>query len=367
MEKIKIGILGIGNCASSLIQGINYYADKKEEDVIGLMHWEVGGYKPSDIEVKLAFDVDKRKVGKDVSEAIFAKPNCTKVICNNVPNMNVKVKMGKLLDGYAEHMDNYEEDERFCISDEEQPTKEKIVEYIKESGIDILVNYLPVGSEKAVKFYVECALAAGVAFINNIPVFIASDPEWAKKFEERNIPIIGDDIKSQLGATIVHRTLANLFRKRGVIIDKSYQLNVGGNTDFMNMLDRKRLKSKKISKTEAVQSLGKVNDSDHNLHVGPSDYVPFLDDNKLCFIRMEGRIFGDVSINLELRLSVEDSPNSAGVVIDAIRCCKLALENNVGGVLVEPSSYFCKHPIQQFTDDDAYHNVENFIARNSNN
>lgn len=365
MEKIKIGILGLGNCASSLIQGINYYKDKKEEKIIGLMHWEIGGYKCSDIEVKLAIDVDKRKVGKDVSEAIFAKPNCTKIICREVPNMSVKVKMGKVLDSYAEHMENYDEEVRLCISTEEQPTKEKVIEYIKESRIDMLVNYLPVGSDKAVKFYVECALEAGVAFVNNIPVFIASDPKWAKKFEEKNIPIIGDDIKSQLGATIVHRTLANLFRKRGVVIDKSYQLNVGGNTDFMNMLDRNRLKSKKISKTEAVQSLGKLDNPERNLHVGPSDYVPFLDDNKLCFVRMEGRIFGDIPINLELRLSVEDSPNSAGVVIDAIRCCKLALENNVGGVLVEPSSYFCKHPIKQFTDDDAYRNVENFIARNT--
>lgn len=365
MNKIRIGILGIGNCASSLIQGIQYYSNKQPEDVNGLMHWEIGGYKPSDIEVRLAIDVDKRKVGYDVSDAIFAKPNCTKVFCTDVPKTGIIVKMGKVLDSIAEHMEQYEENSRFCVSEEEQPTKKQVVQYIKESGIDILVNYLPVGSEDAVKFYIECALEAGVGFINNIPVFIASNEVWAKKFEEKNIPIIGDDIKSQLGATIVHRTLANLFKMRGVEIDKSYQLNVGGNTDFMNMLDRQRLNSKKISKTEAVQSLGHVENSKRNLHVGPSDYIPFLDDNKLCFVRIEGRIFGDVPINLELRLSVEDSPNSAGVVIDAIRCCKLALENNVGGVLIEPSSYFCKHPMKQFNDDDALKNVENFIKRNS--
>lgn len=366
MKKIRIGILGVGNCASSLIQGIEYYANKSSEDGIGIMHWQIGGYKPSDIEVKLAIDIDKRKVGKDISEAIFSKPNCTRVFFADVPRMNVEVKMGRVLDGVPKHMEQFPEDESFCVSDKEQPSKEQVIQYIKESGIDILVNYLPVGSEKAVRFYVECALEAGVGFINNMPVFIASDRKWIKKFEEKNIPIIGDDIKSQIGATIVHRTLADLFRKRGVIIDKSYQLNVGGNTDFMNMLDRYRLNSKKISKTEAVQSLGNINEPTRNLHVGPSDYVPFLDDNKLCFVRMEGRIFGDTPINLELRLSVEDSPNSAGVVIDAIRCCKIALENNIGGVLLEPSSFFCKHPMKQFTDNDAYKNVEKFIEKYSN-
>lgn len=365
MGKIKIGIIGIGNCASSLIQGIEYYKERGNNDIIGLMHWDMGGYTPSDIEVVLALDIDKRKVGKDVSEAIFAKPNCTKTIYKDVEKKGVFVKMGCLLDGFAHHMENYDEDIRYCISDEIQPSKEQIVKMIKDSQADIMVNYLPVGSEEAVKFYADCALEAGVGFINNMPVFIASNEKWAQKFKEKNLPIIGDDIKSQLGATIVHRTLVDLFGKRGVKIDKSYQLNVGGNTDFLNMLDRSRLASKKISKTDAVQSVGHICNYDRNLHVGPSDFVPFLDDNKLCFIRIEGRIFGDVPIDLELRLSVEDSPNSAGVVIDAIRCCKLALDNNIGGVLIEPSSYFCKHPIKQFTDSEAYNNVEEYINKYS--
>lgn len=363
MKKIKIGIIGVGNCASSLIQGINYYEDKEEKDSIGLMHWEIGGYKASDIEVVLAFDIDKRKVGKDVSEAIFQEPNCTKKILNNINKTGTIVKMGNVLDGVAEHMTDYGKRFTFDVSDEQQPTKEEVVKYIKESGTEILVNYLPVGSQEAVEFYTDCALDAGVGFVNNMPVFIASNEKWAERFKEKNIPIIGDDIKSQVGATIIHRTLVDLFKKRGVIIDRSYQLNVGGNTDFLNMLDHRRLLSKKISKTEAVQSIGKIENYERNLHVGPSDFVPWLNDNKICFIRIEGREFGDVPLNLELKLSVEDSPNSAGVVIDAIRCCKLALDNNVGGVLIEPSSYFCKHPLKQFEDSIAYENVENFINK----
>jgi len=365
MNKIKIGIIGIGNCASSLIQGIQYYENKNEDEIIGLMHPEIGGYKPSDIELGLAFDIDKRKVGRDVSEAIFSKPNCTKIICENVKKTGIVVKMGKQLDGFAEHMSKYDDDTTFCISEEKQPNADQLVQMIKESRIEILVNYLPVGSEEAAVFYAECALEAGVGFINNMPVFIASDEKWAKKFEEKNLPIIGDDIKSQLGATIIHRTLVDIFKKRGVAIDKSYQLNVGGNTDFLNMLDRSRLASKKISKTQAVQSVGYVDNYERNLHVGPSDYVPFLDDSKVCFIRIEGRVFGDMPIDLELRLSVEDSPNSAGVVIDAIRCCKLALDNNIGGVLIDPSSYFCKHPLKQIVDSEAYQNVQSFIDKYS--
>lgn len=365
MEKIKIGILGVGNCASSLIQGIKSYENKTEDETIGIMNYIIGGYKPSDIEVKLAFDIDKRKVGKDLSEAIFAKPNCTKIIEKNIEKTGIVVKMGRVLDGYAEHMSKYHEDMTFCMSEEKEPDFNQIVQMIKESGIEILINYLPVGSEQAVKFYAECALEAGVAFINNMPVFIASDEKWAKKFEEKNIPIIGDDIKSQLGATIVHRTLVELFRKRGVTIDKSYQLNVGGNTDFLNMLDRSRLIDKKISKTQAVQSVGNIEGYERNLHVGPSDYVPFLNDNKLCFLQIEGRIFGNIPINLELKLSVEDSANSSGVVIDAIRCCKLALNNHIGGVLIEPSSYFCKHPLKQVLDSEAFQNVQNFINKYS--
>ncbi|MBD7913071.1 inositol-3-phosphate synthase [Clostridium cibarium] len=361
--KIRVGIIGVGNCASSLIQGITYYGFNKGKEAVGLMHMEIGGFKASDIEVVLAFDIDKRKVGRDISEAIYQKPNCTKRIVDHIENSGVTVKMGKILDGVASHMEDYSKDISFDLSNEKQPTKEEIVMYIKESKAEMLINYLPVGSENAAKFYAECALEAGVGYINNMPVFIASNQEWANKFKEKNLPIIGDDIKSQVGATIVHRTLVNLFRERGVEIDRSYQLNVGGNTDFLNMLDRKRLASKKISKTDAVQSVGHLKESDVNLHVGPSDFVPWLKDNKVCFIRIEGREFGDIPIELELRLSVEDSPNSAGVVIDAIRCCKLALDNNVGGVLVGPSSYFCKHPIEQFEDSVALKNVQCFIKK----
>ena len=361
MEKIKIGIVGIGNCASSLLQGIEYYKNKDSKEAIGLMHWEIGGYKPYDIEVAAAFDTDKRKVGKDVSEAIFELPNCTKVFCESIPATGVKVKMGKILDGFSPHLKNYDEKYAFILSNESEPSKEDVVAILKESKVEILLNYTPVGSEEATKFYAECALEAGVAFINNMPVFIASNSAWAERFEEKGIPIIGDDIKAQLGATITHRTLVDLFKKRGVKLERTYQLNTGGNTDFLNMLNRDRLASKKTSKTEAVQSvLGKRLD-DENIHIGPSDWVAWQKDNKLCFIRMEGKLFGDVPMNLELRLSVEDSPNSAGVVIDAIRCSKLALERNKGGILYSPSAYFMKHPPRQFTDDEAYQLTEDFI------
>jgi len=365
MDKIKIGIIGVGNCASSLLQGIEYYKNKTPKNAIGLMRWKIGGYQPSDIEVGLAFDIDKRKVGIDVNLAIFKKPNCTKIFHSDMPMSGVKVKMGKIADGLAEHMDIYEEEISFRVSSEREPTKEEVVGMIRESGIDMLVNYLPVGSEKATEFYVECALEARVGFVNNIPVFIASDPIWTKKFEDRGLPIIGDDIKAQLGATIVHRTLVDLFKKRGVKIDRSYQLNVGGNTDFLNMLDKKRLYSKKISKTEAVQSVGNFEDPQNNLHVGPSDFVPWQKDNKVCFTRIEGRLFGDVPMELELRLSVEDSPNSAGVAIDAIRCCKLAIDNKVCGNLVEPSAYFCKHPMYQYVDSQAHSMLNDFIDKYS--
>lgn len=361
MGKIKIGIVGVGNCASALVQGIEYYKNKRPEDAIGLMHWNIGGYEPGDIDVVCAFDIDKRKVGKDLSEAIFAPPNCTKIFYKDVPKKGVIVKMGKILDGYAEHMKNYPEKNTFVLANVKESSKKDIIKELKESGCEILVNFCPVGSEKAVRFYAECALEAGVAFINCMPVFIASDPEWARKFERENIPIIGDDVKSQLGATIVHRVLTNLLKKRGVKLDRTYQLNTGGNTDFLNMLDRSRLMSKKISKTEAVQSQTAHRLDDENIHIGPSDYVAWQKDNKVCFIRMEARIFGDIPINLELRLSVEDSPNSAGVVIDAIRCCKLALDRGEGGVLYSPSAYFMKHPPKQYTDDKAYRLTEAFI------
>ena len=362
MDKIRIAIVGIGNCASSLIQGIHFYKGKSLEDAIGLMHSEIGGYRPDDIRVVACFDIDKRKVGKDLNEAIFANPNCTTVFQANLPKAGLKVRMGKVLDGVSAHMADYKEENTFVPADAPEPTQAEVVNALKESGAEILVNYLPVGSEEATKFYVECALEAGVAFINNIPVFIASNPSWGQRFAEKNIPIIGDDIKSQFGATITHRVLTDLFKKRGIKLDRTYQLNTGGNTDFLNMLNRDRLASKKTSKTEAVQSAASKRLDADNIHVGPSDYVPWQKDNKVCFIRMEGRIFGDVPINLEMRLSVEDSPNSAGVAIDTIRCAKLALDRGEGGVLHGPSAYFCKHPLRQFTDDEAYHMTENFIA-----
>ena len=362
-NRVRIAIAGIGNCASSLLQGIEYYRHKESEDVIGLMHWQIAGCRPSDIQVVAAFDIDKRKVGKDVADAIFEPPNCTKRFCPEVPKTGTIVRMGRVLDSFAEHMNNYDERLRFVLSDQKEATKEDVVRALAESGAEILVNYLPVGSERAVQFYADCALEAQVAFINCVPVFIASDPEWARRFEARGIPIIGDDIKSQFGATIVHRVLTDLLEKRGVKLERTYQLNTGGNTDFLNMLDRSRLASKKVSKTEAVQSQMFRRLDDENIHIGPSDWVPWQKDNKVCFIRAEARIFGDVPISLELRLSVEDSPNSAGVVIDAIRCCKLALERGEGGILYSPSSYFMKHPPKQFTDDEAYQMVEDFIEK----
>ena len=360
-EKIKIAIVGVGNCASSLIQGIHYYRDRSPEEAIGLMHWEIGGYRPGDIEVVCAFDIDRRKVGRDVHEAIFAPPNCTTVFCPDIPPAGVKVRMGPILDGFSEHMRDYPESHSFVPADAPEPGKEEVVAALKESGAEVLLNYLPVGSERAARFYAECALEAGVALINCIPVFIVSDPEWAARFEAAGLPVIGDDIKAQLGATITHRTLTDLFRKRGVRIERTYQLNTGGNTDFLNMLNRARLASKKESKTEAVQSVAAERLDWENIHVGPSDYVPWQKDNKVCFIRIEGKLFGDVPMNLELRLSVEDSPNSAGVAIDAIRCARLALDRGVAGVLHGPSAYFMKHPPQQYTDDDAYRMTEAFL------
>jgi myo-inositol-1-phosphate synthase len=361
MNNIKIAIVGIGNCASSLLQGIEYYKNKTEEDNIGLMHWEIGSYKPSDIEVVAAFDIDKRKVGKDISKAIFERPNCTLVFCNDIPNTGVIVQMGKINDGISEHMSNYDDVYTFIVSDKTEPSKDEVVRILKNASVDILLNYLPVGSQKATEFYAECALEANVAFINNIPVFIASNYKWADRFKEKNIPIIGDDIKAQIGATITHRVLTDLFHKRGVRLNRTYQLNAAGNTDFLNMLNRERLHSKKESKTESVQSVAAQRMSHQDIHIGPSDYIPWQNDNKICFIRMEGQLFGGAPVNIELRLSVEDSPNSAGVVIDAIRCCKLALERGIGGVLYSPSAYFCKHPDKQYPDDVAYQMVEDFI------
>jgi myo-inositol-1-phosphate synthase len=361
MGQIRIAVVGLGNCASSLLQGVEYYRNKTQKDLVGLMHWNIGGYKPSDIEVVAAFDIDRRKVGKDISEAIFALPNCTKVFCPDLPPCGRVVRMGRILDGVAAHMKNYDDRYTFVPSDQKEATKEDIVGELKKSGAEILINYLPVGSEDAARFYAECALDARVGFINCIPVFIASDPEWARRFSRKNIPIIGDDVKSQMGATVIHRVMTHLFQNRGVKIDKTYQLNIGGNTDFLNMLDRTRLLSKKESKTEAVQSQTKKRIDSENIHIGPSDWVPFQKDNKVCFLRMEGKIFGDVPMNVEMRISVEDSPNSGGVIIDAIRCCKLALERGKGGLLYSPSAYFMKHPPRQFIDEEAFRMTEEFI------
>ena len=361
MSNIKVAIIGIGNCASSLIQGIHYYQGKSEDDAIGLMHWKIGSYIPEDIKVVAAFDIDERKIGLDVSEAVFSKPNCTTVFCSEIPKIGVKVQMGKILDGFSEHMKSYKDKYTFVLAREPEPTKSEIVKVLQDSGAEILLNYLPVGSEEATQFYADCSLEAGAAFVNNIPVFIASDPVWAQQFKEKNLPLIGDDIKSQLGATIVHRTLTDLFNKRGVKLERTYQLNTGGNTDFLNMLDRTKLASKKESKTEAVQSVAAKRLNDENIHVSPSDYVAWQKDNRVCFLRMEGKLFGNVPMNLEMRLSVEDSPNSAGVAIDSIRCAKLALDRRQGGILIAPSAYFCKHPPKQFTDDEAFAMTEAFI------
>lgn len=361
MHTIRIAIVGVGNCASALVQGLQYYKDKTADEQIGLMHWDIGGYSPHAIRAVAAFDIDQRKVGADLHQAILAAPNCTTRFCEELPPTDVTVQMGRMLDGMSNHMQEYDPDRTFLPSRQPQPDKSEIVHQLKASGADIMLNYLPVGSEAATQFYAECALEAGVAFINNIPVFIASAPEWADRFAQRKIPLIGDDIKSQLGATITHRVLTDLFKKRGVQLKRTYQLNTGGNTDFLNMLNRSRLSSKKKSKTEAVQSVASKRLENENIHIGPSDYVAWQKDNKVCFIRMEGRLFGNVPMELELRLSVEDSPNSAGVAIDTIRCSKLALDRGIGGVLEAPSAYFCKHPPRQFSDDEAYARIEAFI------
>ena len=354
-KEIRVAILGVGNCASSLVQGVQYYkkVNEKSPRVPGLMHNVLGDYKISDIKFVAAFDVNSKKVGKDLSKAIFAYPNCTEKF-SKVPNLKVIVQKGPVLDGVASTTK-----EMFAVDSKQMPID--VSDILRKAKPDVLINYLPVGSEKAVKYYANKCLLEKVAFINAIPVFIASDEVWAEKFKKRGVPIIGDDIKSQVGATILHRVLTKLFMDRGVKIVNTYQLNVGGNTDFLNMLERKRLKSKKISKTEAVQSQMINRMKDDNIHIGPSDYVPWLDDKKIAFIRMEGRKFGDVPVNIEARLEVIDSPNSAGVIIDAIRCAKLALDRGIGGPILGPSSYFMKHPPKQFSDSVAKEKVEEFI------
>jgi len=351
--KIRVGIIGVGNCASSLVQGVQFYGGAKEDDFVpGLMHVELGGYRPRDIEFSAAFDINATKVGRDLSEAIAAEPNNT-IRFAEVGRLGVKVHRGMTHDGVGKYLKD--------VIKKAPGATDDIVGILKKTRTDVVVNYLPVGSEMATKWYVEQVLEAGCAFINCIPVFIASQKYWQHRFEERRLPIIGDDIKSQVGATIAHRVLTNLFRERGVRLDRTYQLNFGGNTDFMNMLERERLESKKISKTQAVTSqLGHPLGAD-NVHVGPSDYVPWLTDRKWCYIRMEGTTFGNVPLNCEMKLEVWDSPNSAGVVIDAIRCAKLALDRGMAGALSGPASYFMKTPPRQFTDEEARQKTEAFI------
>ena len=358
MKKIKVAIAGVGNCASSLVQGLEYYKGQSGGALAGLMHARIGDWGPSDIEVVAAFDIDRRKVGKRVEEAIFAKPNCTTVFQALLPVTDVVVQMGPGLDGVAPHMADYPDDEAFRPSDAEPVD---VVQTLKDTKAEVLVCYMPVGSEAAVRHYARACLEAGVAMVNCVPVFIASDAGWAGKFRSAGLPIVGDDIKSQIGATIVHRTLTRLFGDRGVELDRTYQLNTGGNTDFLNMKALDRLKSKKVSKTESVQSQLDVRLDSRNIHIGPSDYVPWQDDNKVAFIRMEGRGFGNVPLELELRMSVQDSPNSAGVVIDAIRCAKLGLERGIGGPLEAASAYYMKSPPKQMRDSVACDLTDAFI------
>ncbi|MBI4299451.1 MAG: inositol-3-phosphate synthase [Chloroflexi bacterium] len=353
MDKINVAIIGVGNCASSLVQGLYKYRNVSDGSFIpGLMHPVLGGYNIGDIDIVAAFDVDKNKVGKDVSEAIFTPPNNT-IKFHDVPHLGVTVERGMTHDGLGKYLSQ--------VITKAPGSTADIVSILREREVDVVVSYLPVGSEEATKWYVEQVLTAGCGFINCIPVFIAREDYWQKRFKDRGLPIIGDDIKSQVGATITHRILTRLFAERGVKLERTYQLNFGGNTDFLNMLERERLASKKISKTNAVTSQLDYDLGEENVHVGPSDYVPWLEDRKWCYIRMEGRTFGDVPLNLEMKLEVWDSPNSAGVVVDGIRCCKLALDRGISGALRGPSAYFMKSPPVQYTDEEARKMVEDFI------
>jgi myo-inositol-1-phosphate synthase len=354
-RKVRVAIIGVGNCASSFVQGVHYYQDVPIDAAVpGLMHTVLGEYHVGDIEIVAAFDIDKNKVGKDVAQAIYTKPNNTYKFAD-VPKLGVPVHRGMTHDGLGKYLSE-------IIEKAPGPTDD-VVGILKETKADVVINYLPVGSEEATKWYVEQVLEAGCALVNCIPVFIAREKYWQKRFEERGLPVVGDDIKSQVGATITHRVLTRLFVDRGVRLDRTYQLNFGGNTDFLNMLERERLESKKISKTNAVTSMLDYKLDPDNVHVGPSDHVPWLTDRKWCYIRMEGTTFGDVPLNLELKLEVWDSPNSAGVVIDAVRCAKIALDRGMKGALVAPSSYFMKSPPKQFPDDKAREMVEEFIAK----
>ena len=354
--EIRVAIVGVGNCANSLIQGITYYKDATNEtEIPGLMHPVLGGYHIKNINFVLALDVDAKKVGLDLAEAIWASENNT-IKFATVAKTGVTVKRGTTLDGLGRY---YKE----TIKESDAAPVDVVAE-LKANKVDVLICYLPVGSEEAAKFYAQCAIDAGCAFVNALPVFIASDPVWADKFTKAGLPIVGDDIKSQVGATITHRIMAKLFQDRGVHLDRTYQLNVGGNMDFKNMLERDRLESKKISKTQSVTSQLDYELGDKNVHIGPSDYIPWLDDRKWAYVRLEGRAFGDVPLNLEYKLEVWDSPNSAGVIIDALRCAKIALDRKIGGPLLSPSSYFMKSPPIQYTDEQAYQKVEQFIEGN---
>ena len=360
-RRVRVAIAGVGNCASSLLQGIEHYRNVPAEaqEAWGLMHLDMGGYRPADVDVVAAFDIDYRKVGHPLHEAVFAPPNCTTVICDSIDKSDVIVQMGPIHDGIAAHMADYPPDRAFRPADEKPVDVARVLE---ESQAEILISYLPVGSQKAVQHYAEACLATGVSLVNCIPVFIVSDPQWGERFRAAGIPCAGDDIKSQVGATILHRTVARLFADRGVRIDRSYQLNTGGNTDFLNMLERARLASKKVSKTEAVTSQIPYDIGADNIHIGPSDYVPWQKDNKLCFLRLEGRGFGGAPIELEARLSVQDSPNSAGIVIDVIRYIQIARDRGLAGPQLPIYAYTMKHPPVQMADVEAAHRIEEFLA-----
>ncbi len=361
---IRVAVAGVGNCAASLIQGAAYYRQRLQDgtagDAVGLMHETIAGYRPGDLEFVAAFDIDRRKVGRPLEEAVFAPPNCTQTILADLPATGVTVRMGPVLDGCSDHMAEFPEDQRFIPADE---APADVAETLRNAGAEILLNYLPVGSQQATEHYAEACLSAGVSLVNCIPVFIVSDPAWARRFADAGIPCVGDDIKAQVGATIVHRTLTRLFRDRGAALDATYQLNTGGNTDFLNMLKRERLSSKKVSKTEAVQSQLAAPLPADQVHIGPADYVPWQKDNKVCFLRMEGRGFAGVPLNLELRLSVEDSPNSAGCAIDAVRLCRLARDRGQAGPLGAPSAYLMKHPPVQMDDVAARTAIDGFIGQ----
>lgn len=359
MGQIKLAIAGVGNCASSLLQGIEYYRNRPASDSAGLLHPDIGGYRIRDLRVVAAFDIDPRKVGRPLADAAFAPPNCTTVFYPALPDYGVSVQMGPVLDGVAAHMRDYPAEQSFRVADAKPCDPAKV---LRDCGAEVLLCYLPVGAEEAAGCYAGACLDAGVALVNCVPVFIASHPEWGDRFRRKNLPVVGDDIKSQLGATIVHRMLTRLMGDRGVRLEKTYQLNTGGNTDFLNMLEQSRLRSKRISKTESVQSQMDVPLPAENIHIGPADYVPWQKDNKVCFLRMEWRGFGDVPMNLEMRLSVEDSPNSAGMAIDAIRCAKLALDRGIAGPLDEISAVTMKHPPRQIRDSEARQLLEEWIA-----